>query len=225
MLNDPRLEAILERLHARSLQQSLEIDGHFAALSRTDGTQPLVDTDARAFLADKFVALDRDKAEFCYGLCRAVGARNIVEIGTSYGVSTIYLAAAVRDTCTASGGNGVVIGTEYEPAKAQAARRNFDEAGLSPFIDLREGDLRDTLQRIDGKVDFMLIDIWTPMARPALELVAPRLRHGAIVVCDNTADARNDYREYFGFIGARENGFRTMTLPFGGGFEFSVKCG
>ena len=82
-----------------------------------------------------------------------------------------------------------------------------------------------SLQRIDGAVDFMLVDIWTPMARPALELVAPHLRTGAIVVCDNTADARNDYRDYFEFIRAPDNGFRTMTLPFEGGFEFSVKCG
>ena len=70
----------------------------------------------------------------------------------------------------------------------------------------------------------MLVDIWTPMARPALELVAPHLRTGAIVVCDNTADTRNDYRDYFEFIRAPGNGFRTMTLPFDGGFEFSVKC-
>jgi predicted O-methyltransferase YrrM len=70
----------------------------------------------------------------------------------------------------------------------------------------------------------MLVDIWTPMARPALELVAPHLKQGAIVVCDNTAPGRNDYRDYIEFIRAPANGFRTMTLPFKGGFEFSVKC-
>lgn len=62
-------------------------------------------------------------------------------------------------------------------------------------------------------------------ACPALELVAPHLRRGAIVVCDNTADDRNDYRDYFEFIRSPDNGFRTMTLPFDGGLEFSVKCG
>lgn len=225
ILNEPTLEALLNRLHQESLHQTSDVDAHFAALSRTDGGQPLVDADAKAFLADKFVALDRDKSEFCYGLCRSMSARIIVEVGTSYGVSTLYLAAAVRDTCAAAGGTGIVIATEYEEAKAREARRNFDEAALSSFVDLREGDLRQTLRQIDGEVDFMLVDIWTPMARPALELVAPRLRHGAIVVCDNTADERNDYRQYFEFIRAPENGFRTMTLPFEGGFEFSVKCG
>jgi predicted O-methyltransferase YrrM len=53
----------------------------------------------------------------------------------------------------------VVIGTEYEPKKAEIARENFKEAGLSEFIDLREGDLRQTLQEVGGPVDFMLVDI------------------------------------------------------------------
>jgi predicted O-methyltransferase YrrM len=225
ILNDPKLEALLDRLHKQSDSQTREINDHFSELSRTDGTQPLVDADAKTFLADKFVALDQDKAEFCYALCRSLQATQVIEVGTSYGVSTLYLAAAVRDTCAVSGGEGMVIGTEYEPAKVEIARRNFDQAGLSAFIDLREGDLRETLQKIDGSVDFVLVDIWTPMARPALELVTPRLRRGAIVVCDNTADPRNDYRDYFEFIRTPDNGFRSMTLPFDGGFEFSVKCG
>ena len=128
-------------------------------------TQPPAKGEVKAFWRDKLVALDRDKAEFCYQLCRASNARRIVEAGTSYGVSTLYLAAAVRDNVRAAGGDGVVIGTEYEPDKARAARAHFEQAGLSRFIDLREGDLRETLTEIDGPVDFMLVDIW--------------LRHGA----------------------------------------------
>ena len=123
---------------------------------------------------------------------------------------------------TPSGGTGVVIGTEYEPDKARAARAHFEQTGLSRFIDLREGDLRETLKQIDGPVDFMLVDIWIPMARPALELVTSHLRRGAIVVCDNTGRYRSEYADYFAFLEA--NGFRTMTLPFDGGLELSVRC-
>ena len=84
----------------------------------------------KTFLRDKLVALDRDKAEFCYQLCRANGARRIVEAGTSFGVSTLYLAAAVRDNTLAAGdgANGVVIATEHEPSKACAAKAHFQEA-------------------------------------------------------------------------------------------------
>jgi predicted O-methyltransferase YrrM len=217
---DPELESLLAGLHARSDAQAAAMRSFDA--SRTDQALPPAAKAARAFLSDKLVALDRDKAEFCYQLCRASNARRIVEIGTSYGVSTLYLAAAVRDNIDAAGGDGVVIGTEYEPNKVFAARAHFEQAGLSRFIDLREGDLLETLKQIDGPVDFMLMDIWITMARPALELVTPHLRPGAIVISDNTARHRSEYADYFACLEA--GGFRTMTLPFDGGLEFSVRC-
>jgi predicted O-methyltransferase YrrM len=220
VIRDPELECLLDDLHARSDAQAAAMRTFDA--SRTSQAQPPAAKEARAFLSDKLVALDRDKAEFCYQLCRANNARRIVEIGTSYGVSTLYLAAAIRDNVDASGGSGVVIGTEYEANKAAAARAHFERAGLSRFIDLREGDLRQTLRQIDGPVDFMLVDIWITMARPALELVTPHLRPGAIVISDNTAQYRGEYADCFAFFDA--HGFRTMTLPFAGGLELSVRC-
>jgi predicted O-methyltransferase YrrM len=224
VLNDPILERLLDRLHTASDAQTEAIREHYDGRDRATGRAPEAQAAlTKTFLADKLYALDRDKAEFCYQLCRAIDARRVVEIGTSYGVSTLYLAAAVRDNVRAGGGNGVVIGTEYEPEKARAAREHFDEAGLSSFIDLREGDLRDTLRDIEDAVDFMLVDIWIPMSRPALELVAPHLRPRAVVVCDNTGRERSAYADYFAFINDPTQHFRTMTLPFNGGFEMSVR--
>ena len=118
VIHDPELERLLAALHARS-------DAQAALLKRYDATRAegaLTEDEIRDFRRDKLVALDRDKAELCYQLCRATDARRIVEIGTSFGVSTLYLAAAVRDSVRAAGGDGVVIGTEYEPNKASAAR-------------------------------------------------------------------------------------------------------
>jgi len=219
-----QLDEMLDRLYARSVSQNEQLTSYFAQRA-AEGTLDwnTIDVRTKEFLSDKLVALDRDKAEFCYQLCRALRARSVVEAGTSFGVSTLFLAAAVRDNIRADGGDGVVIGTEYEPEKAQAARAHFAEAALSGIIDLREGDLRETLRSLDAPVDFMLVDIWTPMARPALELVAPRLRSGAIIVCDNTTTFREAYREYFGFLGDPKNDFRTLTLPFEGGLEFTVR--
>jgi predicted O-methyltransferase YrrM len=226
VLHDPALQHLLAALHSKSDAQVTAIT-EFQARQSASALPDGDDEAARlkAFRGDKLVALDRDKAEFCYLLCRAANARRIVEAGTSYGVSTLYLAAAVRDNIRASGGTGVVIGTEYEPEKARLARNHFAQAGVEDVIDLREGDLRETLKRIDGPVDFMLVDIWVPMARPALELVAPHLRPGAMVACDNTREHRAAYADYFAFLENPANGFRTMTLPFGGGFELSVRCG
>lgn len=225
VLHNPELERMLARLHARSDEQREAMSDHLATRNRQRAA-PLADDAMRIkqFRSDKLVALDRDKAEFCYQLCRASNARRIVEIGTSYGVSTLYLAAALRDNMRAGGGGGMVIGTEYESEKAKAAREHFAEAGFNDVIDLREGDLLKTLRQIDGPVDFVLIDIWISMARPALDLVASHLRPGGIVLCDNTERSRADYADYFAFINDPSNGFRTMTLPFDGGLEFSVRC-
>lgn len=115
-----------------------------------------------------------------------------------------------------------MIATEYEPKKAAIARENFEEAGLGTFIELREGDLRETLKEIQGPVDFMLIDVWE-VALPALKLISPRLRSGAIVVCDNTAIRPEYYRDYFEFVRDPGNRFSTMTMPFGGGLEITVR--
>jgi predicted O-methyltransferase YrrM len=153
-------------------------------------------------------------------MCRALGARRVVEIGTSHGVSTLYLAAAVR-----ANGGGTVIGTEYESAKASTARANFAEAGLSDIIDLREGDLRETLKSLTGPIDFVLMDIWTEMARPAIELVGPHLRPGAVVCADNTGGFEAPYRHYFEYVRDPKNRMATQTLPFDGGFELTVKLG
>jgi predicted O-methyltransferase YrrM len=222
MITDPKLLTMLDRLHATSVAQMAEVGAYFRARSEAEGRDrfsPMDERDHEQF-ADKLVAIDRDKAQFCYGLCRALGARCVVELGTSFGVSTLYLAAAVRDN-----GGGVVIGVEHEPKKAAAARANFAEAGLAEFIDLREGDLRETLKVIEGPVDFALFDIWAEMTRPALELVAPHLRMGAVLVADNTESFRQSYADYFAFIADPANGLRTMTLPFEGGLEMTVKCG
>lgn len=219
-----RIDAMLDRLYAQHASQDEAFASYFTARAQeADFDWSSFDARTNQFLSDKLVALDRDKAEFCYQICRALRAKRVVEAGTSFGVSTLFLAAAVRDNVLADGGAGIVIGTEYEPEKAKAAHANFAEAGLSDFIDLREGDLRETLVDVERPVDFMLIDIWTPMARAALELVAPSLRDGAVVICDNTTQFPEAYRDYFDFLNDPANGLRTMTLPFEGGLEFTVR--
>jgi predicted O-methyltransferase YrrM len=165
-------------------------------------------------------------------MCRALRAHRVVEAGTSFGVSTLFLALAVRDNLLqdgirqdeTGGFGGIVIGTEYEAEKASRARTHFAEAGLADLIDLREGDLRETLLDVKGPIDFMLIDIWTPMALPALALIAPHLREGAVILCDNTLQFREAYSDYFDFVRDPRNGLRTVTLPFEGGLEFTVRA-
>ncbi|TAJ68469.1 MAG: methyltransferase [Phenylobacterium sp.] len=219
VLTDPALQARIDALQAQSAAQEAVTVGYFMERAKKgDLSWDGLDAEANRFMADKLVALQPVKAEFCHMLCRALRATRVVEVGTSFGVSTLYLADAVR-----ANGGGVVIGTEYEPAKAVQARANFAAAGAADLIDLREGDLRETLKAIEGPVDFVLMDIWTEMARPALELIAPHLRPGAVVVADNTDQFRHAYRHFFEFVDDPKNGLRTMTLPFDNGLELVVK--
>jgi predicted O-methyltransferase YrrM len=223
-LDDPRVERVLDRLHAQSASQDGALASYFEKRAR-EGTLDWkgLDTDAHRFMADKLVALDRDKAELCHSLCRALRAKRVVEVGTSFGVSTLWLASAVRANVREDGGAGVVIGTEYEPAKARAARSHFAEAGLSDWVELREGDLRSTLVGVEGPIDFVLMDIWTEMALPALERIAPALRRGAVVVADNTKSFRESYEDYFTFVNDPKHSFQTLTLPYPGGLELTVR--
>lgn len=223
-LNDPRAEAVLERLY--------EIDRHqqkiFKWASRRTRIRHLFGKhlDPAAidrFLRDKLVALESIKADFCYLLCRSIDARRIVEFATSFGVSTIFLAAAVRDNIKAGGRAGIVIGTENEPTKVSAARANLTEAGLAEFVEVREGDALVTLKDAGGPVDFLLVDSWIQFARPIIELVAPQMRTGAIVVCDNVAQYETAYRDYLEYVRNPANGFRSMMLTDKGGLELSVK--
>ncbi len=224
ILNDPKLEALLDRLHQQSESQNPALFTYFSERAKA-GTLSMraFDTDAHRFMSDKLVALDRDKAELAYQLCRALRAKRVVEAGTSFGVSTLYLAAAVRDNVRDDGGRGVVIGTEHEPGKAKVARAHFAEAGLSEWIDLREGDLRESLEGVEGPIDFVLLDIWVEMVMPTVERVAPKLRPGAILLADNTTQFRDHYGAYFAYVSDPKNRLRTLTLPYEGGLELTVR--
>lgn len=154
---------MLSSLHIQSLAQEKnladtgEYDRIRAAL-QAGTTDSFHDT-----MRDKFIALTADKASFMYQLLRAQGALNVVEAGTSFGVSTIYLALAVGQnaaTADKAPGEAKVIATEYEASKARKAREHWHAAGehVEPWIELREGDLRETLKNDLPEIDFLLLD-------------------------------------------------------------------
>ncbi len=228
--DDPALRALLDELHARSDAEVPLIEDYYrAGAPRPTGFEE-PESAGRSFWRDKFVALDRDKAELCYSLCRLAGAATIIEAGTSFGVSTLYLAAAIRDTAAseaAAGGSGPrrVVTCDNEPAKVAVARTHFERAGLATFVEIRLGDIRDSLRDLHEPVDVLLLDIWAPIAGDVLALVAPHLRVGGLVVADNTRARRDLYGGLFEILDDPLHGFTTQTLPFDGGLEVAVKTG
>jgi predicted O-methyltransferase YrrM len=94
---------------------------------------------------------------------------------------------------------------------------------LADIIDLRAGDVRETLKDVEAPVDFVLFDIWADAVRPALNLVLPCLRPGSVVCADNTAGRPLGYKALFEVLDDPSHGFHTITLPFKGGFEMALK--
>lgn len=178
--------------------------------------RPAIDG-AIPFLKDAYIPVDPDQGKFLYVTARVLNAKRIVEFGTSFGISTIYLAAAAR----ANGGN--VIGTELVPEKVNAARANVAQAGLAQFVNIREGDAMKTLSTIDEPIDLLLLDGWKDIYLPMVKMLTPKLRAGAAVIADNVFTFKTALRPYVAHMQNRENGFDSVTLPLGHGMEYSMR--
>ena len=167
--------------------------------------------------ADNFLAISPGYGRFLYMMARARNATRIVEFGTSMGVSTIYLAAALRDN-----GGGQLIGSELEPAKVARARANLDAAGLADLVEIREGDALETLEDPGGDVDLLLIDGAFALYLPVLRLIEPRLEAGAVILGENAFAP-----EYLAYVRDPANGYLSQSLPLdeGRGNEFTVRIG
>ncbi len=132
-------------------------------------------------MADTYIAISREAGEFIYETLLRIQAQNIVEFGTSFGISTLYLGAAAQQT------GGTVITSEILPSKCQIAQQNFEDAGLDDIIDLREGDALETLRDVPAPIDFLLLDGWNDLYLPLLKLLEPKFRTGTLVYIDNTS--------------------------------------
>jgi len=168
--------------------------------------------------AANFLAVSPDYGRFVYALARVRKATRIVEFGTSMGVSTIYLAAALRDN-----GGGHLIGSEFVPSKADRARENLAIAGLADLVDIRQGDAMETLKDVGGKVDLLLIDGAFSLYLPVLKLLEPQLNPAAVVLAENAFD-----KAYVDYVRDPVHGYISMALPKSQedrGNQFSVKVG
>lgn len=187
---DPDARFVVNRLHALSKRQVWSLLPYYLPrlLALLMGRPFEQATKDMHIFDDKLLSIDAAQGDLLYLLARARQARCVVEFGTSFGVSTIYLAAAVRD----AGKNGCVYGTELVSTKVAAARANIAKAGLATHASILEGDARQTLRAIEQPVDFLLLDGWPSLAAEILDVVEPKLADGAIVVLDNVEHFRSE---------------------------------
>lgn len=169
--------------------------------------------DFYAKLADFALPVSPEVGGLLYMLVRATRATSIVEFGTSFGLSTLHLAAALRDN-----GGGRLITTEFEPAKLARAKAHLAEAGLSDLVEFREGDALETLStELPEHIDLLLLDGAKALYSDILDRVEARLRRGAILVADNA-----DYcPEYLERVDDVANGY--MSMPFSDEVELSIR--
>jgi len=211
------LAPLLDRLFDEAAASRGDIGAAFADLS--DAAQARLmhsRTDYRDFydrLKNVPLPVSRTTGTLLYMLARSFGARMIVEFGTSFGISTLHLAAALKDN-----GGGRLITTEFEPSKAARARDHLAAGGLADLVEIREGDALQTL-RVDlpDTIDLVLLDGAKGLYPDILSLLEARLRQGAFIVADN-ADHNPDY---LARVRSPASGY--LSVPFCDDVELSMR--
>jgi predicted O-methyltransferase YrrM len=206
-LTQPALSMLIDRLF---------VEADAAENARGPATRAGDRGDYRQYyglLKDQPLPVSRATGRLLYMLARSVRARTIVEFGTSFGISTLHLAAALRDN-----GGGRLIGSEFEPSKIARARANLGAAGLSDLVEIREGDALQTLARdLPDSIDLVLLDGAKSLYSPILSLLEGRLRHGALIVADNADDSP----EYLARVRSAAGDY--LSVPFADDVELSMR--
>jgi predicted O-methyltransferase YrrM len=209
LLAEP-LQGVLDRLHTAALRDD---DLDIAPLPSGASAQQRADALAAAYLP-----VSVQGGRLLYSLVRSARPQTIVEFGTSYGISTLYLAAAVRDN-----GAGRVATTELSSAKVAAARANLAEAGVADLVDVLPGDALQTLAGVDGPIGLVLLDGWKDLYLPVLRLLEPRLAPGALVIGDDSNFT--SVQPYLDHVRDPANGYLSVAFPVEDEMEISCRIG
>jgi len=213
------VSTLLDALFAEADRDFTTMPAAFTGLSEEERrrlmTSPTEYPSLYAALKNEALAISRETGTLLYMLARSSRARSIVEFGTSFGISTLHLAAALRDN-----GGGRLITSEFEPSKAARAQETFIASGLADLIELREGDALETLgSDLPGTIDLVLLDGAKGLYPAILHRLESHLRPGALILADN-ADWSPDY-----LARVRDKAGRFLSVPFAGDVELSMLLG
>jgi predicted O-methyltransferase YrrM len=202
---DNAVRAVLDEYHVR-----MESERPRLRRASEEGTLgPIID--------EFLLPVGPDSGELIYILAKSLKAPTILELGTSYGYSGIWLAAAAR----ASGGR--VVTMELSEKKSAYARDMSKKAGLADFVDFRVGDALKMIGELTSGIDFVLVDLWKGLYEPCLEAFYPKLNAGAMIVSDNMiepASERETVMRYQKALRARAK-ISSILVPVGSGLEIS----
>jgi predicted O-methyltransferase YrrM len=214
-LASPQVTNLLSRLFAAADQDDNHVPASPSALPSWSEASAAERADA---LQDCYIPISAAAGKLLYNLVRSARPDTVVEFGTSFGISTIYLAAAVTDNNA-----GRVVSTELSARKVDAARANLTEAGVGAAATILPGDALETLAEVPGPIDLVLLDGWKELCLPVLRLLEPRLAPGAIVAADDITHA--SLGEYLSYVRDTANGYVSVAFPVEDGVEISCWTG
>jgi predicted O-methyltransferase YrrM len=203
-ITSPQVTKILDALYADAAQS--DPLAHQAAKDSGATRQ-----DEAAFykaMTKAYLPVNREFGNLLYILARSIRAQTVVEFGTSFGISTIFLAAALRDN-----GTGKVITTEFAPEKAERARKNLADAGLEEWVEFRMGDALQTLSPPPREIDLVFLDGAKGLYLPVLKLLEPQIRSGGLVASDNTD--HDGMEAFLAYIREPDHGYLSSPLVTG----------
>jgi predicted O-methyltransferase YrrM len=169
---------------------------------------------------DEFLLpVGREVGWFLHSLILAKRPARVLELGTSYGYSTLFLADAVTQV------GGKLITMELADYKQAAARAMIEKAAIAAVVDFRLGDAVALINADPGPFDLVLLDIWKDLYVPCFRAFYPKLADEGIIAADNMIEpsiVRDDARKYRAFVASLPD-METALLPIGSGIELSVK--
>jgi len=212
-LDDPKVQDVLTREHELAKGDEARLAG---VRTQLDAAKAAGEYSFDLLPKDVYLSIEPAMGVFLNLCAKTIGAKTIVEFGTSFGISSIYLAAAARDA------GGKVISTELEPSKAEKARANLEEAGFADIVDIHVGDAIETLKEMEGPVDLLFLDGWKDLYLPVTQLMETSLRPGSLVLADNIHTFPEELKAYVEYMGRTEGPYASVTLPFESGLHYSL---
>jgi predicted O-methyltransferase YrrM len=215
-LLSPAVRAVLDRLYAEAERNDGEVLPRVRAEAERLGGQ-YEDRKVAKLLDDAFIPVCPEVGQLLYVLVRMRRPKLAVEFGTSFGLSAIHIAAALRDN-----GEGKLITTELNAFKAGRALEHFRQAGLADLIDLRQGDAFETLDGVRG-IDFLMLDGWKSLYLPLLQKLEPALSPGSLVAADDINLMQELLKPYLAYVRDSRNGYTSCEVPLDDGLEVSLR--
>jgi len=210
------VKQLLSQLFAEAEENDAVLHAQEQAIAFANGG--VIDDETLESINDRtFMAVAPEVGRLIYLLVRSRRPALVVEFGTSFGLSAIHIASALRDN-----GIGRLITTERSASKAARAIQHLAQAGLSDLTEVRQGDAFQTLRGVDN-IDLLMLDGWKPLYLPLVKQLEPVLSPGCLVIADDVVRLSDKMAPYLAYVRDVANGYVSCEIPLDDGLELSIR--